>query len=136
MSTRASLCPPFCPVAAGGFGGGSLVGSALLEELGFEVGDPRAEEAVGGAGSFEAFLEFAVFGGELPDGGLERGVLGDKALDGFAGDYLVEVANLAHELCDAFPLDEDLLLGSGEFGFGVERSFAPGGLDTVVVGFS
>ncbi|MGE7439388.1 hypothetical protein [Kitasatospora sp. NPDC001175] len=55
-----------------------------------------------------------MFAGHLLDAVLEGAVLGNEDLDGFAGDHLVEVADLAHEFADSLPLGQDLPLGAGE----------------------
>ncbi|WP_406480646.1 hypothetical protein [Streptomyces sp. NBC_01615] len=60
------------------------------------------------------------------------GVLGGQPLDGFAGDHLVEVAELAHELADVLPLGKDHFLSAGQLAFGVEGSLPPGRFDPVV----
>lgn len=90
-------------------------------------------EAEVGPGAFEAFLQRAVFLGRLLDAVLETGGLGDELLDGLAGDHLFDVADLAHQFADPLPLREDLLLCSGEFFLGVERAFAPGRFDPLVL---
>jgi hypothetical protein len=51
-----------------------------------------------------------VFPCQLLNAVLEAGALGDELLDRLAGDHLVEVAELAHQLPDALPLGEDLFL--------------------------
>lgn len=53
-----------------------------------------------------------MFLGQLLDSPLEGGVLGGELLDGFAGDQLIEVPELAHELPDPLPLplSQDLVL--------------------------
>jgi len=53
-------------------------------------------------------------------------------LGGFAGDHLVEVAELAHELADVLPLGKDRFLRAGQLAFGVEGSLPQGRFDPVV----
>ncbi|MGW3762900.1 hypothetical protein [Streptomyces sp. NPDC005131] len=49
--------------------------------MGFEVGDSLVGEAEVGPVAFEAFLQRAVFLGQLLDAVLEDGVLGGESLD-------------------------------------------------------
>jgi hypothetical protein len=63
--------------------------------LGFKIGYALAGEAEIGPGSFESFLEFSVFLGELVDSVLEGGVLDDQGLNGFAEDHLVEAPRVS-----------------------------------------
>ena len=94
----------------------------------FEVGDALVMEAEVLACGLEFLLEGAVPGGERADALLEGGVLGGDPLDGFLGPLGLQVADLAEELADAFPLLDDLSVRGLERVFGVERSFPPGGL--------
>nr|QIY76518.1 glutamine synthetase [Streptomyces sp. RLB1-33] len=110
-------------------------GLLQFEDLGFEVGDALVGEPVVGASAFESFLEPTVFLGELKDASLECGVLGDDGLDGFAGDHLLGVADLPHQLTDLLSLGVYFLLRAGQFCFGVQRPFSPGGFDPVVCFF-
>lgn len=73
-----------------------------------------------------------MFLGELLDAPFKGRVLGERGLDGVAGDHLLGVAELAHQLADSLPLGEHLLLRAAEFSFGVERAFAPRRLDPLV----
>ncbi|MBX9399418.1 hypothetical protein K4749_39225, partial [Streptomyces sp. TRM72054] len=95
----------------------------------FEVSDPFLREAEVRPGAFKALLELAMLLRELVNPPFEGGVLRGESLDGFAGDHLVEVVELAHELADAVALGEDLLLRAGKFGFSVQRALAPGRFD-------
>jgi hypothetical protein len=85
----------------------------LFEKLGFEGGGALVSEAKVGPGAFQSFLQRAVFLGDLVDMVFEGGVFGDQLLDGLAGDHLVEVADLTHQLADPLPLSEDFLLSTG-----------------------
>ena len=76
-------------------------------ETGFEVGDAPVLEAQGGAGGFEAFVEGAVVGGELPDALFECGVLGGDALDRILSPLGFQVSDAAEEFSDTRALGED-----------------------------
>jgi hypothetical protein len=104
------------------------VGESLLvvfKKLGFEVGDAFVGEAEVGAGAFESFLQGSVFLRQLLDTTFEGGVLRGDPLDGLAGDYLLEVPELSHQLPDPLPLGEDLVLRPGQLILGVECSLSP-----------
>jgi hypothetical protein len=73
----------------------------------------------------QPFLQGAVFGGELADALLERGVLGGDPLRGLLGPFLFQVAELAREVRDPVPLGADLGVGGVQGGLGVERAFPP-----------
>jgi hypothetical protein len=104
-----------------------------LEKSCSQVGNLAVGEPVVGAGRLQSFLESPVLLGELVYTLLERGVLGGELLDGLAGDHLVEVPNLAHQLTDVLALSENFLLGAGEGLFGIEGSFTPSGLNSAVL---
>ena len=80
-------------------------------ETGFEVGDAPVLEAQGGAGGFEAFVEGAVVGGELPDALFECGVLGGDALDRILSPLGFQVSDAAEEFSDTRALGEDFGVG-------------------------
>ncbi|MFE8992777.1 hypothetical protein ACFYMI_34080 [Streptomyces collinus] len=92
-----------------------------LQDLHLKVSDALVGEAQVRAGSLESFLQ-SVISGELLDSVLEVRVLGDQGVDGFSGRGLAEIPQLAYELAETLPLDEDLLLDACEFGFGILRS--------------
>ncbi|MFD0020077.1 hypothetical protein [Streptomyces sp. NPDC058382] len=94
--------------------------------MGFEVGDAFVHEAVVLAGAGQALLNLLVVLGELSYVLLQRGVLGDDALEGALGEVVFEVADLAEEFCDVGALGADFALGLGECVFGVECTFLPG----------
>ncbi|MFJ5688097.1 hypothetical protein [Streptomyces sp. NPDC093099] len=96
--------------------------------MGFEVSDAFVHESVVLAGAGQALLNLLVVLGELSYVLLQRGVLGDDALEGALGEVVFEVADLAEEFCDVGALGADFALGLGECVFGVERTFLPGGL--------
>ncbi|MFF0131573.1 glutamine synthetase family protein [Streptomyces mirabilis] len=123
---------PLSPVGSLPKAGPLSPGLLQFEDLGFEVGDALVGEPVVGASALESFLEPTVFLGELMDASLECGVLGDDGLDGFAGDHLLSVADLPHQLTDLLSLGVYFLLRAGQFCFGVQRPFSPGGFDPVV----
>ena len=81
-----------------------------FKDLSFEVSDGLVGEAQVRPGAFKAFLQRAVFPGELLDAALERDVLGGQRLNRLPRNHLVEVTELPHQLADLLPLREDLLL--------------------------
>ena len=101
-------------------------------ETGFEVGDAPVLEAQGGAGGFEAFVEGAVVGGELPDALFECGVLGGDALDRILSPLGFQVSDAAKEFSATRALGEDFGVGGFECVLGVEGAFAPARLIPVV----
>ncbi|WP_329537155.1 hypothetical protein OG568_52490 (plasmid) [Streptomyces sp. NBC_01450] len=105
-----------------------------FKDLSFEVSDALVGEAQVRPGAFKAFLQRAGFPGELLDAALERDVLGGQRLNRLPGNHLVEVTELPHQLADLMPLREDLLLRAAEFGLRVQRTFAPGRFDLLVLG--
>lgn len=103
-----------------------------FEDLDFEVSDAFVGKPVVGAGAFKPFLERAVFLSELLDAAFESCVLRDEGLNGFAGDQLLSVADLPHQLTNLLSLGVYFLLRAGQLCFGVQRPLSPGGFDPVV----
>src|SRR6266849_3590333 len=67
--------------------GSSSPGRAVLDELGFELGDAAVGETDVGACGLEPFFERPVVLGELADALFERGVLGGDPLVGVVGEF-------------------------------------------------
>lgn len=98
-------------------------GGRGVGETGFEVGDAPVLEAQGEAGGFEALVEGAVVGGELPDALFECGVLGGDALDRILSPLGFQVSDAAEEFSDTRALGEDFGVGDFECVLGVEGAW-------------
>lgn len=127
-------CPTVGSSAPGSPSGPGAGRGGLLEfeELDFQVGDAFIAEAEVGTGSLKSFLERALLLCHLLNTALEGRVLGGELREGLAGDHLIEVSELAHELADPLSLDQDLVLAPGELGLGVQGPLAPGRFDLLV----
>lgn len=105
-----------------------------FKDFSFEVSDALVGEAQIRPGAFKAFLQRAVFPGELLDAALERDVLGGQSLNRLPRNHLVEIAELSQQLAEPLPLREDFLPRAAEFGLRTQHTFAPGRFDLPVPG--
>jgi hypothetical protein len=122
-----------CRQASSGLGSWGRA-ERVVEQLGFELGDPPVGEADVGADGLESLLQGLVVLGELADVLFEGGVPGGDLADGLRCPFAFGVAGLPHEGGYAVALGADLGVRGLQRGLGGEGAFPPGCLLRIVGG--